>query len=57
MKKQDIRNILCVLCLLCLICCTIFVFIHRRVIRAALKGEELPPLPEGHPRHFFLKQS
>ncbi len=57
MKKQDIKNILWILCLICLVCCTIFAYIHRRVIKAALKGEELPPLPAGHPHHFFLKQS
>ena len=49
MKKEDIKTLLTLLCLLFTVCLTIFVFIHRRVIRAALAGETLPPLPENHP--------
>ena len=33
-----------------LVCiCTCLAFIHRRVIRAAIKGEELPERPHWHP--------
>ncbi|MBR3245605.1 MAG: hypothetical protein IKF90_23375 [Parasporobacterium sp.] len=27
-----------------------FLFIHRNVIKALIKGEELPEIPEGHPQ-------
>lgn len=32
-----------------------FLFIHRNVIKALIKGEELPELPEGHPTCCVLK--
>ena len=30
------------------LCCGMFIGIHRNVIRAWLKGEELPEMPAGH---------
>ena len=27
-----------------------FAFLHRNVIKALIRGDELPELPEGHPR-------
>lgn len=34
-----------------------FLFIHRNVIKALIKGEELPELPEGHLACCVLKKS
>lgn len=41
--------------LLAALCCclTYFVFVHRRVILAAIKGEKLPEAPKGHCCHKF----
>lgn len=48
MKKGSKIVIIVVAVFAVLLSC--FLFIHRRVIAAMIKGEELPPLPEGHPR-------
>ncbi len=37
------------------VCTTYMVFVHRRVIRAALKGEPLPERPGGNCCHKFCK--
>ena len=33
------------------LCCGLFIGIHRNVIKAWLKGEELPKVPAGHWHH------
>lgn len=33
-----------------------FLIIHRNVIKALIRGEELPELPEGHPACCVKKQ-
>ena len=40
------------------LCCalTYMVFVHRRVIRAAIKGEPLPEPPAGKCCHKFCKK-
>ncbi len=38
--------------MLLIVCCTYMVYVHRRVIRAWLKGEALPKVPEGHCHGF-----
>ena len=50
--QQKIRKLM-LLAVLGLLACglTAFAFTHRRVIRAALKGEKLPEPPKGHPCH------
>ncbi len=45
-SKRKIVIIICAV-LVALVGC--FAFIHRRVIKALILGEELPELPEGHP--------
>ena len=41
------------------LCCwlTYMVFVHRRVIRAAIKGEPLPEAPIGKCCHKFCKKN
>ena len=43
--------------LLAALCCGLvyLVFVHRRVIRAAIKGQPLPEPPEGAPCHRCCK--
>ena len=36
---------------LCLCFAAYMLFVHRRLIAAAIKGEELPKAPEGCPAH------
>lgn len=52
MKKKDKKKIIlkctCALCSCFLIA---MVYIHRRVIVAAIKGEEIPKAPKGCPAH------
>lgn len=38
------------------VCTTYMVFVHRRVIRAAIKGEALPEHPDGKCCHKFCKK-
>ena len=51
MKKKcsRIRLVLWALLALCVVCTTCWTYVHRRVIRAAIRGEKLPECPHWLP--------
>lgn len=49
MKKKKLLKTL--LCGLCGSFCLVMLYLHRRLIIAAIKGEELPKAPKGCPAY------
>ena len=47
MKKKNLIILIVSAVIITLL--AVFAYIHRNVIKAMIKGEELPALPEGHP--------
>ena len=45
-----------IIIILLVVCCTYMVYVHRRAIRAWLKGEVLPKVPEGFCHSFCHKK-
>ena len=45
-----------IIIILLVVCCTYMVYVHRRAIRAWLKGEVLPKVPEGCCHGFCHKK-
>ena len=47
--KKKVLWILCAVAAVCTVCCTIWAFIHRRAIRAAVRHEPMPACPHWLP--------
>lgn len=53
--KKLKKVLICALITALLGCCMYLVYVHRRVIKAALKGEPMPKCPHWLPRAFKKK--
>ncbi|MBR1430462.1 hypothetical protein [Ruminococcus sp.] len=50
--KNTVRSLIDI----CIIMCGVFLIIHRRVISAALTGEQMPEAPEWHKKFCPCKK-